>query len=288
VEDRSTREISLLGNALSRMQTELKDYIRNLEVTTKAKERFESELNIAHEIQQGMIPKMFPPFPERGDIDIYALLEPARQVGGDLYDFFFLDKDTLCFAIGDVSDKGVPASLMMAITITLFRSEAVKATTVNEIVGNINRDISKGNENLMFITFFMGILDMRTGHLTYCNAGHNYPLLLRNDGSLVSLDETHGIPLGIDEGQVYKTGAIVINKNDVLVLYTDGITEAMNNNGELYGDERFTDLVGSCCPGKSPRETAVVVMDDVTGFADTPERSDDITLLVLQYYPSHK
>jgi phosphoserine phosphatase RsbU/P len=288
VEDRSTREISLLGNALSRMQTELKDYIRNLEVTTKAKERFESELNIAHEIQQGMIPKMFPPFPERGDIDIYALLEPARQVGGDLYDFFFLDKDTLCFAIGDVSDKGVPASLMMAITITLFRSEAVKATTVNEIVGNINRDISKGNENLMFITFFMGILDMRTGHLTYCNAGHNYPLLLRNDGSLVSLDETHGIPLGIDEGQVYKTGAIVINRNDVLVLYTDGITEAMNNNGELYGDERFTDLVGNCCPGKSPRETAVVVMDDVTGFADTPERSDDITLLVLQYYPSHK
>jgi phosphoserine phosphatase RsbU/P len=287
-EDNSTREIYLLGNALSRMQSELKDYIRNLEVTTAAKERFESELNIAHEIQQGMIPKIFPPFPGRDDIDIFALLEPARQVGGDLYDFFFLDDDTLCFAIGDVSDKGVPASLMMAITITLFRSEADKTKSVIDIVRNINHDVCQGNENLMFITFFMGILDMRTGELVFCNAGHNYPYLLKNDGVLKVLDETHGVPLGIDEDQQYQTGKIILEKNDTLVLYSDGITEAMNSKGELFGDERFEKLIQTGCQGLSTRQIAGTVMEDVGGFADTPERSDDITLLVLQYYPSKK
>ncbi len=286
-EDRSTHEILLLGNALSRMQTELKDYIRSLEVTTKAKERFESELNIAHEIQQGMIPKIFPPFPERNDIDIYALLQPARQVGGDLYDFFFLDEETLCFAIGDVSDKGVPASLMMAITITLFRAEAGKNEPIGEIIGNINRDICKGNENMMFITFFMGILDMRTGRLTFCNAGHNYPLLLKKDGSVAMLAETHGVPLGVDEDQQYNTGTITLERSETLVLYSDGITEAMNINGELYGDDRFEEIIRTRCPGLDTARATGVIMEDVTAFANTPERSDDITLLVLQYYPAN-
>jgi sigma-B regulation protein RsbU (phosphoserine phosphatase) len=285
-EDRSTKEISQLGNALSRMQSELKDYIRNLEVTTKAKERFESELNIAHEIQQGMIPKIFPPFPNREDVDIYAILEPARQVGGDLYDFFFLDKDTLCFAIGDVSDKGVPASLMMAITITLFRADADKKQKVNEIVGAINNDVSKENTNLMFITFFLGILNMKTGELDFCNAGHNYPLLLRKNGKLEMLGETHGLPLGINEGQVYQSGKIIIEKNETLVLYSDGITEAMNQKGELYGDDRFQDFLLDKCGKMDPRQITHSIMHDVSGFADTPERSDDITLLVLSYYPS--
>jgi phosphoserine phosphatase RsbU/P len=278
----------MLGNALSRMQQELKEYVKNLELTTAAKERFESELNIAHEIQQGMIPKIFPAFPDRKDIDIYAVLEPARQVGGDLFDFFFLDDETLCFAIGDVSDKGVPASLLMAITITLFRAKTGINREIGEIVGSINRDISKDNENLMFVTFFMGILNMRTGELKYCNAGHNYPLLLRKNGELAMLAETHGVPFGINEQQVYQEGKIILDKTETLVLYTDGITEALSVTGDFYGDDRFADLIRNRCRGMNARKITQTIMEDVAAFARTPERSDDITLLVLSYYPQAK
>jgi phosphoserine phosphatase RsbU/P len=286
-EDRSTREISLLGNALGRMQLELKDYIRDLEITTTAKERFESELNIAHDIQQGMIPKIFPPFPNREDIDIYALLEPARQVGGDLYDFFFLDDETLCFAIGDVSDKGVPASLMMAITITLLRANTDMNKEINKIVDSMNGDICRGNENQMFVTFFMGILNMRTGEIKYCNAGHNYPLLLRKDGILETLEETHGIPLGIDKGQVYKAGEAKLERGDNLILFTDGINEATSIDGDFYGDDRLEELIRSRCKGLTTRQITEEIMEDVTGFTKTPEQSDDITLMVISYYPAN-
>lgn len=287
-EGQSTKEISMLGNALGRMQSELKAYIQNLEITTTAKERIESELQIAHDIQQGMIPKIFPPFPERQDIDIYALLVPARQVGGDLYDFFFLDDETLCFAIGDVSDKGVPASLMMAITITLYRAKSGLGKEISELVNSINRDISKDNANFMFITFFTGILNLRTGELQYCNAGHNYPLLLRKDGSLETLAETHGIPLGINIDQKYKSGTVVLEKNETLVLFTDGITEAISVNGNFYSDERLENLVRNRCKGLDPRQMTEIIMEDVSEFAKTPERSDDITLLVLSYFPPVK
>jgi sigma-B regulation protein RsbU (phosphoserine phosphatase) len=287
-EESSTREISMLGHALSRMQAELKDYMRNLESTTAAKERFESELNIAHDIQQGMIPKIFPPFPDREDVDIYALLEPARQVGGDFYDFFFLDDETLFFAIGDVSDKGVPAALMMSMTITLFRAKSDISHEINKIVDSLNHDISRDNVNLMFVTFFMGILNVRTGKLRYCNAGHNYPLLMRKDGRLETLAETHGIPLGINVDQVYKSGDIALDKSETLVLFTDGITEALNMKGEFYGDERLENLIRNRCRGLDPGQITGTIMEDVIGFADTPERSDDITLLVLSYFPPEK
>ena len=287
-EDRSTREIFLLGNAFNRMQTELKAYVKNLESTTAAKERFESELNIAHDIQQGMIPKIFPPFPDRKDVDIHALLVPARQVGGDFYDFFFLDDETLCFAIGDVSDKGVPASLMMAMTITLFRAKADLDIEINKIVESINRDISKDNVNLMFVTFFMGILNTRTGELLFCNAGHNYPLLIRKNNSTEALAETHGVPLGIHEAQIYKAGKLLLEKGETLVLYTDGITEALSVDGNFYGDDRFEELISSKCKGLTPVQITGTIMEDVAGFAKTPERSDDITLLVLSYFPAEK
>ena len=176
---------------------------------------------------------------------------------------------------------------MMAIAITLFRAEAGKKEQIHEIIGNINRDICKENENMMFITFFMGMLDMRSGDLTFCNAGHNYPLLLKKNGSIAMLAETHGLPLGVDEDQKYMTGTIHIDRNDTLILYSDGITEAMNINGELYGDERFEEIIRARCQGLMPASAAGVIMEDVTAFANTPERSDDITLLVLQYYPAN-
>jgi sigma-B regulation protein RsbU (phosphoserine phosphatase) len=284
-EDRSTKEIFLLGNALSLMQTELKDYIRNLETTTAAKERFESELNIAHEIQQGMIPKVFPPFPERNDVDIYAVLEPARQVGGDFYDFFFLDDDNLCIAIGDVSDKGVPAALMMAMTITLFRAKSDLQHEIHELVNSINHDISKENVNLMFITFFIGILNLRTGKMTFCNAGHNYPMLIKHNRTAQFISETHGIPLGISEHFEYHSGEMIMERGDTLVLYTDGITEALSITGDFYGDDRFADCIRNKCTGLNPGLVCSTIMEDVASFTRNPERSDDITLLVLSYFP---
>jgi sigma-B regulation protein RsbU (phosphoserine phosphatase) len=267
------------------MQSELKDYIHNLEETTSAKERFESELNIAHDIQQGMIPKIFPPFPEREDIDIYAMLKPARQVGGDFYDFFFMDDETLYFAIGDVSDKGVPASLLMAMTITLFRAKAGPGQEANELVGSINRDISKDNVNLMFVTFFMGMLNLRTGEMNYCNAGHNYPLLIGRNGETVIISGTHGPPLGVNEEQVFQSGKLSLKKEDTLVLYTDGITEAISIDGNFYGDDRLMNLMSTKCRESNPREISMTLINDVESFARTPEQSDDITILVISYYP---
>jgi len=235
-----------------------------------------------------MIPKIFPPFPDRDDIDIYALLEPARQVGGDFYDFFFLDDDTLCFGIGDVSDKGVPASLLMAMTITLFRAKSDISQEINEIVESINRDISRDNVNMMFVTFFMGILNLKTGKLAFCNAGHNYPVLLKKDGSFRFYDETHGIPLGISEQHHYKSGKTVIEKGDSLILYTDEITEALSITGDFYGDDRLESVIRQKCQGLDPRKTVGTIMEDVSSFTRNPERSDDITLMVLSYFQDNK
>jgi sigma-B regulation protein RsbU (phosphoserine phosphatase) len=198
---------------------------------------------------------------------------------------FFLDEETLCFAIGDVSDKGVPASLMMAMTITLFRAKADLKHDIHELVGMLNRDISKDNVNLLFITFFLGILNLRTGRMQYCNAGHNYPLLMRKSGDLEILSQTHGIPLGIREEQVFASAEIKLDPGDTLILYTDGITEALSVDGTFYSDERFNELVSSRCWKKSTKEVADIIMNDVAAFVKTDERSDDITLLVLSYYP---
>lgn len=282
-EDRSSLEIAMLGNAFNRMQAELKEYIRNLEVTTAARERMESELNIASSIQLGMIPKVFPPFPDRSDIDIYAWLKPARQVGGDLYDFFFLDEDNICFAIGDVSDKGVPAALMMAMTITLFRAKMDIARPVGEIAASINREISRENENMMFVTFFMGIINTRTGMMSYCNAGHNYPFILDDDGSLVRLDQTHGVPFGINGDMPYGSSEIRLAKPCRLILFTDGISEAVSIDKEFYGDDRLTELIRRRCKGLSASRITEKIKDDVAAFTRNPEQSDDITLMVIKF-----
>jgi sigma-B regulation protein RsbU (phosphoserine phosphatase) len=177
---------------------------------------------------------------------------------------------------------------MMAMTITLFRAKADINLEITEIVSSINREISRENENLLFVTFFMGILNMRSGELKFCNAGHNYPLLLRRSGEIEMLSETHGVPFGIDEQQVYHSGEIILEKDETLILYTDGITEALSVRGDFYGDDRFAELLGGKCKGLNPRQITHAIMADVEGFTMNPERSDDITLLVLSYYPDVK
>lgn len=282
-EVRGKDEISQLTQSMDQMQRELKKYVTNLKATTAAKERIESELKIAHDIQQGIIPKIFPPFPHREDVDLYAVLDPARDVGGDLYDFFFIDDYKLCFAIGDVSGKGVPASLFMAITRTLMRAKVQKDKPVEEIVRSMNLELCQGNENSMFVTFFFGIIDLKTGKTSYCNAGHNHPYLLRADGKVELIDKTHGTPLGIFEDIMYKSDEITLNKSDAIVMYTDGITEAMNEQSNLFTDQRLADFLKEY-PRKSPKEITGKLLHEVKEFAGTAVQSDDITILTLAYY----
>ena len=280
---RSNDEIAQLTESFKIMQRQLNSYILDLKETTAAKEKIESELKIAHDIQQGIIPKIFPPLPQRDDLDIYAVLEPAKEIGGDLYDFFYIDDDLLAFAIGDVSGKGVPASLFMAITVTLLRAKAQKGLKVNEIVKSINIELCRDNTNSMFVTFFLGIINLKSGEINYCNAGHNYPYILRKGNEPECQDFTHGTPLGLYEKTAYKSATVFLDKHENIVLYTDGITEAMNKKGELFGDERLEQVLLKNSEDHSAREITDHLLETTKNFANGAEQYDDITLLVLSY-----
>lgn len=280
-------EIGALAASFNEMTRRLNESIEHLKEITAAKERIESELQIAHEIQMSMVPKIFPPFPDRSEFDIFAALVPAREVGGDLYDFFFIDDDHLCFAVGDVSGKGVPASLFMAVTKTLFRATASgNGGTPGEILARLNTDICRDNESGMFVTFFCGILNIRTGQVDYSNGGHNLPYYLRRDG-VSPLENFGGISLGLMEQSPYASGRMVLRPGDALLLYTDGVTEAMNLSRTLYSDERLEKFLGTN-RGSAPSQIIGDLISDVRHFAGEAPQSDDITLLALHYFGTAK
>ena len=202
------------------------------------KERMEETLKLAHDIQMSMVPKLFPPFPDRSEFDIFAILAPAKEVGGDFYDFFFIDDEHLCFAVGDVSGKGVPASLFMAVTKTLFRATAGHGGTPCEILARLNAEICRDNESCMFVTLFCAILNIRTGQVDYGNGGHNLPYHLHQRG-VSPLESLGGRVLGLVEQSPYASGRMVLAPGEALLLYTDGVTEAMNPSETLYSDQRL-------------------------------------------------
>ena len=243
-------------------------------------ERIESELRIASDIQMGMIPKLFPPFPERKDIDLFAVLKPAKEVGGDLYDFF-IHEGKLIFVIGDVSGKGVPASLLMAVTRSLFRTIAVHRDRACEIVGALNRAVSDNNESNMFITLFLGILDLGTGRLVYCNAGHNPPVLSGRGEEPNFLACTSNIPIGVFGDFEYEEEYLDLGFERMLLLYTDGLTEAENRDSSLYSEARLLSTMQTM-GGLSARETVETLEESVRTFAGGAEQSDDLTMLALQ------
>ncbi len=276
-------EMKELRNAFSYMQNELDNYIENLKETTSAKEKIESELRIAKEIQMGMIPHTFPPFPNLYQLDLYAMLEPAKEVGGDLYDFFLIDERHLCFAIGDVSGKGVPASLFMAVTRTLLRSLAPRQVSPKAIVEAMNHSLSQGNDSSMFVTFFLGILDVKTGELRYTNAGHNPPVLISEKNGAEYFEITKDIPVALFEDFEFTDMKRTIGKNDRLFLYTDGITEAENTKGDLFSDKSLVDFLDSQST-LVPEEIIKNVEDEVHVHVDGNEQSDDLTMLCVIYY----
>ena len=244
---------------------------------SEKKERMESELKIASGIQMSMIPKVFPPFPDRHDIDLCASLVPAREVGGDLYDFFIRD-EKLFFCIGDVSGKGVPASLVMAVTRSLFRAVSSHEDSPGRIVTIMNNSMSEMNENNMFVTFFCGVMDLVNGHLHYCNAGHNAPMILTNTKDL--LDVIPNLPLGVLPGMTFQEQELVMHYDDALFLYTDGLTEAENSSFELFGLKRMESVL-------STRRTARGHLDamekTVADFVGNAPQSDDLTMLFIHY-----
>ncbi len=242
----------------------------------------ESELKVAREIQLSIIPKTFPPFPGRPEFDIYGVLKPAREVGGDFYDFFLLDEDNLCFTIGVVSGKGVPASLFMAVTRTLIKAKSDIGMSPDKILSAVNDELCKDNDSGMFVTVFFGILNISTGEITYSNAAHNSPYILRRDESSSVLPRMDGIALGAMEGIAYKSDRIRLEPGDTLVMYTDGVTEAMNSEGELSGEKRLEGFLMNC-NGLTVREKVDMILSSTGEFAGEAEQSDDITILTLKY-----
>jgi sigma-B regulation protein RsbU (phosphoserine phosphatase) len=272
-------EVGQLADSFVVMRDSLKKYIAELTATTAAKERMESELAIAHDIQMSLLPAGFP---RREEFELYAVLQPAREVGGDLYDFFPLDDDRLCIVIGDVSGKGVPAALFMAMTKTLIKAVARSRGQPDEVLRRVNEEIVAGNERCMFVSAWCGILDIAAGEVWYANAGHNPPLAILAGGGVEFLRGAGGAVVGVVEEERYERARLLLRPGDTLVLYTDGVTEAFNGQREQFTEERLA-REASALRGERAQELAMGILLAVRSFAGAAPQSDDITVMALQY-----
>jgi sigma-B regulation protein RsbU (phosphoserine phosphatase) len=249
------------------------------------KERMEGELAVARDIQLGIVPAIFPPFPERREIDLHASLESAREVGGDLYDFEFVDDDRLYLAIGDVSGKGVPASLFMAITLTLLRTESRRSMAPEDVLARVNAALCRNNETAMFVTLFFGFYDVRSGDLRYSSGGHPPPFIIRAGGARVEpLMRTAGAGLGIAESITFGAASVTLAPGDELVAYSDGVTEAMDAADEMFGEQRLQTALGAAA-GVGAAHTTASLRAAIERFGSGAEQYDDITLLALRRTP---
>ena len=258
-----------------------------LRTTMAERERIGSELRIASDIQRSILPRTFPPFPDRGDFTIYATTIPATEMGGDFYDFFLLDENHLGLVMADVSGKGVPAAIFMAVSRSLIKATALKGGTPAECLTHVNHLLCPDNEAAMFVTVSYGILDTRTGGFVYSNAGHHLPHLIRQDGTLAVLPPTGGMALGVLEDAVFADQKVILHPEDGLFLYTDGVTEAMNGQGEFYMDPRLEHLLVKT-HRQSPTEIIQATIDDVRAFAGDAPQADDITLLAIRFTPHRR
>ena len=276
-------EVRFLRDSFRDMQHSLARYVDELQVTTAQKASFESELKVAHDIQMSMLPKIFPPYPDRNDVDIYAQLTPAKAVGGDLFDFFIHD-DQLFFCIGDVSGKGVPAALVMAVTRSLFRNISSQVMEPHMIVGKLNEVLAEENETNMFVTAFVGVLNLKTGLLRYCNAGHDAPLIVEGR-QCTKVDVIPNLPIGVMPDWNFTTQETQMAPGSVIFLYTDGLTEAEDIAHNQFGEERVLDVLSSMKPQHDtlkPQEIIDKLTNAIHAFVGEAEQSDDITLLTIQ------
>ncbi len=280
-------EIEFLCASIKQMEQEINDYIENLTVITAEKERMGAELNVATEIQASMLPCIFPAFPEREEFDIYASMNPAKEVGGDFYDFFLIDKDHLALVMADVSGKGVPAALFMVIAKTLLKNSALNGSSPKEILEKVNNQLCENNEAEMFVTVWIGILTISSGNMICANAGHEYPAIRRAGGAYELFRDKHGFVLAGMEGARYREYEMKFCPGDALFVYTDGVAEATNKNDELFGTER---MLAALNKGKEKGcETLLeTVQDEIDRFVGDAPQFDDITMLSFLYHGCKK
>ena len=278
---KSRDEIHMLRDSFAQMQQSLTQYVEDLRATTAQKASMESELKVAHDIQMSMLPKTFPPYPERNDLDIFGSLTPAKGVGGDLFDFYIRDEQ-LFFCIGDVSGKGIPASLYMAVTRSLFRNISQHVSKPEQIINALNQAQSEGNDTNMFVTLCVGVLDLKTGKLCYCNAGHDSPLLL---GSKVTILPCEcNLPIGVITDFTFEQQEITLKRPTTIFLFTDGLNEAENIDHAQFGDERIMSIAESMVANGQLEPTQVIrhMTDSVHTFVGIAEQSDDLTMLAIE------
>lgn len=275
-------EVEDLANAFNKMTDDLKTYTKNLKETTAAKERIESELKIAAEIQVSMLPRIFPPFPKRKEFDIFATMDPAKEVGGDFYDFFFIGENKLCFFIGDVSGKGVPAALFMVISRTLLKTEALRGFPPDQILFRVNNILCPDNDACMFVTIFCAILNIEIGEIQFANAGHNPPLVCANGHGFEFIQMPRGFVVGTMENTKFESKKLILKPDDVIFTYTDGVTEAMNLEAKLFSGERLKQSLSNL-EGKDITNIIHEIRVQIKAFAQGMPQSDDITMLALKY-----
>ena len=275
-------EIGQLGHSFSFMQQSLVKYIDELKETTAQKAAIDQDIRTASSIQMGMLPKNFPTKAERDDVQVYASLTPAKEVGGDLFDFYFRD-GKLYFCIGDVSGKGVPASLFMSVTRSAFRTISAHESMPNRIVSTVNKSIADMNEMMMFVTLFVGVLDLTTGQMYYCNAGHDAPLLIGDGVGELPCDAN--IPVGFNTEWEYTLQEAQIYSGTTILLFTDGLTEAMNINNEQFQMDRINEVANKALAQQriEPRELIEQMTEAVHQFVGEAEQSDDLTMMGIQF-----
>ena len=278
---RSGNELGDLSREIQSMQVRIVENTENLTRMTAEKERINTELNMATQIQEGMLPNTFPPFPERKEFDLFASMSTAREVGGDFYDFFLIDQNHLALVMADVSGKGVPAALFMMVTKSILKNNTMIGKSVGEILSMTNEIICSNNKMQMFVTVWLGILEISTGKITAANAGHEYPAIMKNS-SFELYKDRHSFVLGGLSGLHYKEYEFQLEKGSKLFLYTDGVTEAMNARGELFGTQRMLDALNRAA-GDTPKDILAGVQSAVNDFAGNAEQADDLTMLCLEY-----
>lgn len=273
----SRDELLRLRDSLAFMQQSINDYILELKTTTAANERYESELYIAREIQMSMLPQNFP---SRRDFDLYAMVQPAKEVGGDLYDFIEVG-DRVFFLVGDVSGKGVPAALFMSITRAAFRFIGSLGLPMDEVVHRVNNSLCDGNKNEMFVTIFAGCLDLKTGMLDYCNAGHNPIVVIRPDGSASFLRAKPNLAAGLFMDFKYEAERLQLERGSRLILYTDGVTEAERSDKVQFGEKALLDWANALNPDVSANASTLDLYAAVRRFVKDAEQNDDITIMSI-------
>ena len=280
---RSGGELKLLADNVKSLADGVSAYMANLKAATAEKERIGTELALATKLQAAFVPSIFPPFPERTEFDIYASMDPAKEVGGDFYDFYLIDDDHLCLLIADVSGKGIPAALFMMVSKIILQSCAMLGRSAAEILTKTNEAICSNNKESMFVTVWLGILEISTGKLTCANAGHEYPALMRRGGSFGLFRDKHGLVIGGMDGLKYKEYELTLSPGDKLFVYTDGVPEATDADNELFGTERMLSALNAE-PEADPSRILRNVRAAVDGFVKDAEQFDDLTMLCLEYH----